>query len=65
MDQNISNSLVNYEKKLSRLAYLEEQAEMARKLKFENGLVEARASINIGILSDLNTDIPYYLEVMK
>ena len=63
LDQNISNSLVNYEKEIkSRLAYLEEQAEMARKLKIaKNSLVEAQASINVGILSDLSTDIPYYL----
>ncbi len=63
LDQNISNALVNYEKEIkSRLAYLEEQAEMARKLKIaKNSLVESQASINVGILSDLSTDIPYYL----
>jgi len=63
LDQNISNSLENYEKEIeSRLAFLDEQAEIARKLNIaKNTLVESQASINVGILSDLSSEIPYYL----
>jgi len=63
IDQKISNALDNYESVIkAKLAFLEEQAQIARALEIrKNNLIEAQSfSTDTGIIASLKTQIPYY-----
>ena len=63
INTQISNALMDFEKKTSiRLAFLREQAEIARTLGVAKNTIEAQTfSAKIGIISNINTDTPFYL----
>ena len=59
----IENALVDYEKKASnRLAFLREQASVARKLEVAKNTIEAQTfSAQNGMVASVKTDNPFYL----
>jgi len=64
IDQKISNSLINYEMVISaRLAFLEEQAKIARSLNIaRNKLIEEQSfETDSGMITTLRAKIPYYM----
>ena len=64
LDQKILNAKINYENQTSsKIAYLEEQAKLARRLDIKkNNLVELQSfATDTGIITNLRTDIPYYM----
>jgi len=63
INTQISNALTDYERKTSdRLAFLHEQAEIARKLGVAKNTIEAQTfSAKNGMVANINTDTPFYL----
>lgn len=63
IETKISNSLIVYERKtMNRLAFLGEQAAIARKLGVAKNTIEAQTfSAQSGIVANLKTDTPFYL----
>jgi LPS O-antigen subunit length determinant protein (WzzB/FepE family) len=59
----ISNALIDYERTTSdRLAFLREQAGIARKLGVAKNTIEAQTfSAKNGMVANINTDTPFYL----
>ena len=63
IDTQISNALLDYERKtLDRLAFLREQAAIARKLGVAKNTIEAQTfSAQNGMVANVKTDTPFYL----
>jgi LPS O-antigen subunit length determinant protein (WzzB/FepE family) len=63
IETKISNSLIVYERKtMNRLAFLGEQAAIARKLGVAKNTIEAQTfSAQSGMVANLKTDTPFYL----
>lgn len=60
---NISNALDDYDRKVSdRIAFLEEQAAIARKLGVDKSTIEAQTfASQSGVVANVQTDTPFYL----
>ncbi|MGB0820064.1 MAG: Wzz/FepE/Etk N-terminal domain-containing protein [Parvibaculales bacterium] len=63
IETKISNSLIDYERKTTdRLAFLGEQAAIARKLGVPKNTIEAQTfSAQSGMVANIKTDTPFYL----
>ena len=63
LDFQINNALADYDRKISdRLAYLIEQAAIARKLGVAKNTIEAQMfSAQNGMVANVKTDTPFYL----
>ena len=63
IETKISNSLIDYERKTTdRLAFLGEQAAIARKLGVPKNTIEAQTfSAQNGMVANIKTDTPFYL----
>lgn len=63
LEFQIANALADYERKTSdRLAYLSEQASIARKLGVAKNTIEAQTfSAQNGMVANVKTDTPFYL----
>jgi LPS O-antigen subunit length determinant protein (WzzB/FepE family) len=63
IETKISNSLIDYERKTKdRLAFLGEQAAIARKLGVAKNTIEAQTfSAQSGMVANIKTDTPFYL----
>ena len=63
IETKISNSLIDYERKTAnRLAFLEEQAAIARKLGVAKNTIEAQTfSAQSSMVASIKTDTPFYL----
>ena len=63
VNTQISNARLDYERKITdRLAFLNEQASIARKLGVAKNTLEAQTfSSNSGVVANVKTDTPFYL----
>lgn len=67
LDTQISNALADYERTTSdRLAFLREQAAIARQLNIEQNTIEAQSFTTLGgVIANLNAEVPFYARGYK